>query len=208
VTTPPRILPVAGDSTDPALAAVFDVFRADGRDVPLLYRTLGTAPAMLQAWTAMAWPLRHDAQAPRGLRELLIMRVAQLTAAPFEWISHWDMAVKHGVDEQQLAELHDWTASERFADVERAALAMCDELTRDLHVADGTWDALAAHFGQGELVELVLTVSFYSCVSRTLHAIGLGAVDATDPAVAGRLSALSGGDRPGVGGGSSSAPSA
>jgi AhpD family alkylhydroperoxidase len=186
VTTPPRIPPVAGDSTDAALAAVFDVFRDDGREVPLLYRTLGNSPAMLQAWTAMAWPLRHEAQAPRGLRELLIMRVAQVTVAPFEWVSHWDMAVKHGVDEQQLTELHDWAASDRFSDVERAALAMCDELTRDLHVADATWDALAAYFDPGELVELVLTVSFYACVSRTLHALGLGVVDESDP----RLGAL------------------
>jgi 4-carboxymuconolactone decarboxylase len=184
--SPGRIPPVAGEATDPALAAVFDVFRSAGRDVPMLYRTLGNSPAMLQAWTGMAWRLRHDATSPRALRELLIMRIAQLTVAPFEWVSHWDMAVKHGVTEDQLTELSGWPASELFSVEERAALAMCDELTRDLHVADETWSALAAHFGPGELVELVLTVSFYSCVSRTLHALGLGVVDESDP----RLTAL------------------
>jgi AhpD family alkylhydroperoxidase len=175
---------VADEATDPALAAVFDVFRSAGREVPVLYRTLGNAPAMLQAWTGMAWPLRHDATSPRGLRELLIMRVAQMTVAPFEWISHWDMAVKHGVSEAQLADLAAWAASGRFSVAERAALAMCDELTGQLRVTDGTWHALAEHFAPGELVELVLTVSFYSCVSRTLHALGLAAVDEPDPRLA------------------------
>jgi alkylhydroperoxidase family enzyme len=175
---------VANEATDPALAAVFDVFRSAGREVPLLYRTLGNAPAMLQAWTGMAWPLRHDATAPRGLRELLVMRVAQLTVAPFEWISHWNMAVEHGVTEGQLAELSRWPDSERFSGAERAALAMCDELTGELDVTDSTWHALAEHFGPGELVELVLTVSFYSCVSRTLHALGLATVDESDPRLA------------------------
>jgi alkylhydroperoxidase family enzyme len=141
---------------------------------------------MLQAWTAMAWPLRHDATTPRGLRELLIMRVAQLTAAPFEWLAHWDMAVKHGVTEGQLASLSAWASAPDFSPVERAALAMCDELTVDLAVSDATWEALAAQFDPGELVELVLTVSFYSCVSRTLHALRLDVVDQSDP----RLAAL------------------
>ena len=54
-------------------------------------------------------------------------------------------------------------------------------MLRELHVTDATWDALAAHFDPGEMVELVLTVSFYSCVSRTLHALGLGTVDQADP---------------------------
>jgi alkylhydroperoxidase family enzyme len=200
---PGRLPPVPADSTDPGLAPVFDVFRDAGRDVPLLYRTLGNAPAMLRAWTGMAWPLRHDATSPRGLRELLIMRVAQLTVASFEWLSHWDMAVKHGVTVDQLEHLGRWQDSDLFSPDERAALALADELTTGLAVADGTWAALADRFPPGELVELVLTVSFYACVSRALHALELNQIDDTDP----RLVALTAGGSKGAGDGSSSAPS-
>jgi 4-carboxymuconolactone decarboxylase len=181
---PGRIPPVAGDATDPGLAAIFDVFRTAGREVPVLYRTLGHAPSMLQGWTDLAWSLRQDAAAPRRLRELVIMRVAQLTAAPFEWLAHWSMAVKHGVTEQQLAELSAWRSSAQFSDIERAVLAMTDELTRDLEVSDESWAALAARFPPGELIELVLTAAFYSCVSRVLHALRIGVVDESDPRLA------------------------
>jgi 4-carboxymuconolactone decarboxylase len=198
-----RIPPVEADSTDPALAAVFDVFRDAGRDVPMLYRTLGRSPAMLQAWTSLAWPLRQEATSPRGLRELLIMRVAQLTTAPFEWLAHWDMAVKHGITVEQLDALADWPHSGLFSDRERAALALTDELTEGLDVADDTWSELAEHFAEGELVELVLTVSFYSCVSRVLHALRLSEVDESDP----RLAALSAAGSTDAAAGSSSAPS-
>jgi 4-carboxymuconolactone decarboxylase len=198
-----RLPPVPADSSDPVLAPVFDVFRASGRDVPLLYRTLGNSPAMLQAWTSMAWQLRQDAVSPRGLRELLIMRVAQLTVAPFEWLAHWDMAVKHGITVEQLENLARWRDTDLFSADERAALALADELTTDLEVADETWAALAERFPAGELIELVLTVSFYSCVSRTLHALELNQVDETDP----RLAALTAGGSTGAAGGSSSAPS-
>ena len=198
-----RLMPVPADSTDPDLAPVFDVFRDAGRDVPLLYRTLGNSPAMLRAWTGMAWPLRHDATSPRGLRELLIMRVAQLTMASFEWVSHWDMAVKHGITVEQLEQLNRWRDSDVFSADERAALAVADELTTGLEVADGTWAALADRFPPGELVELVLTVSFYACVSRALHALELNQVDDTDP----RLGVLTAGGSTGAGDGSSSEPS-
>jgi len=105
-------------------ALLFDVFRDAGRDVPLLYRTLGNAPAMLRAWTSLAWPLRQEAASPRGLRELLIMRVAQLTAASFEWLAHWDMAVKHGITAEQLEEF----ARERSAEEARAESIVRSEM--------------------------------------------------------------------------------
>ena len=57
-----RLPLVPSDSDDVALAAVFDVFRTRGREVPTLYRSLGNAPAMLQGWVDLAWPLRNDAR--------------------------------------------------------------------------------------------------------------------------------------------------
>jgi alkylhydroperoxidase family enzyme len=200
---PNRVPPLEPDAADPALAPVFDVFRNAEREVPMLYRTLGRAPAMLRAWTSMAWPLRQEAVSPRGLRELLIMRVAQLTAARFEWVAHWDMAVNHGISPEQLAQLGRWRDSELFSPDQRAALAMTDELTAEGDVTDETWAALASRYPDGELIELVLTVSFYCCVSRVLHALVLDVDDEADP----RLAALSAGGSTGAGGGSSSAPS-
>ncbi|MBI5089704.1 MAG: carboxymuconolactone decarboxylase family protein [Actinobacteria bacterium] len=178
-----RLPLVDGDTDDPALAAVFDRFRRAGHDVPTLYRTLGNAPAMLDAWVAMAWPLRHDSVTSRGLRELIIMRVAQLTRAAYEWVAHRPAALKFGVTEEQLAAVRDWQSSEHFGDVEREVLALTDAIIRDYDVPDEVWAPLAARYAPGELVELVLTVTYYSCVSGTLRALRLP-VDDADPALA------------------------
>lgn len=168
--TPAGRLPlVPVDSDDPQVADVFDAVRAIGWPVPTLYRALGNSPAMLRAWTAFAWPLRNDATTPRALRELIIMRVAQLTDAPYEWLAHWDMAVEHGVAVEQLHDLRRWRESDAFSEYERAALAAAD----DLGLADRTWSDLDARFQPGEIVELMLTAAFYSCVSRVLGALQL-----------------------------------
>ena len=75
-----RLPLVPSDSEDVALAAVFDVFRS-GAGGAGAYRSLGNAPAMLQGWVDFAWPLRNEARTSRRLRELIIMRVAQLTGS-------------------------------------------------------------------------------------------------------------------------------
>ena len=54
-------------------------------------------------------------------------------------------------------------------------LAFTDELTSGLAVSDETFSALAQRWSSGELVELTLTVAFYSCVSRVLLALEIEA---------------------------------
>lgn len=170
-------------SDDPVLARVFGRFLDAGHEVPTLYRTLGNAPAMLGAWVAMAWPLRNDATTSRQLRELIIMRVAQITRARYEWVAHRPAALKFGVSEEQLADLHRWADSELFADDEREVLALTEVLIRHEDIPDELWSSLEARYAPGELVELILTVSYYSCVSCTLRALQLP-VDDADPALA------------------------
>lgn len=181
---PGRLPLVDNDSSDPALARVFDTFREAGRDVPDLYRTLGNSPAMLNAWVAMAWPLRHESVTSRSLRELIIMRVAQLTRTGYEWVAHRPMAIHCDITDEQLGALHDWHASDLFDDAQREVLALTDAMTDGLEVGDDVWAPLAARYTPGELVELVLTAAYYSCVSRTLRALGMS-VAADDPGLAG-----------------------
>jgi 4-carboxymuconolactone decarboxylase len=164
---------VPEDGGDDLLAPVFERFIQSGRPVPELYRSLGNAPKMLAAWTAFAWPLRTEATTDRGLRELVIMRVAQLTNASYEWVSHWPMAIQFGLTRDHLSELKDWRLSALFTDSQRLILKLTDELTQDVEVTDETWERLTAEYDSGEIIELVLTAAFYSCVSRVLSAIQL-----------------------------------
>ena len=178
------IEPVDADIDHPALNRVFDGFRDRGREVPLLYRMLGNAPAMLDAWVQMAWPLRSEPETDRGLRELLIMRTALLTRSSFEWQAHWPAAVRAGVTEAQLDALDDWEGSSEFSAAERAALACAGEIILDGGASPGSVARLRESFTAGECVELILTVAFYVCVSRTLQSLGIEAdASAAGPAL-------------------------
>lgn len=176
-----HIDPIPAQAEDPRVRQVFDVFTEHGREVPMLYRILGNAPSMLEAWVGLAWPLRSEPTTPRALRELLIMRVAILTDASFEWWAHWPAALAAGVSQEQLEALGSWADSGLFSEAEQAALRCTDEMVESGGASADAVAKLQDHHPEGECVELILTAAFYCCVSHTLHSFGIEADDGGDP---------------------------
>jgi alkylhydroperoxidase family enzyme len=140
--------------------------------VPNLYRVIGHAPAMLRAWLDLAWPLRLHAKTSRRIRELLILRGAQVSGTRYEWAHHVPMALAAGVAQAQVDALgDDWPACPLFDEPEKAVLRLADEVTRGPAASEDCIAALRRHFADAEVVELTLTASFYVCVSRFLRSM-------------------------------------
>jgi 4-carboxymuconolactone decarboxylase len=135
-----------------------------------LYRALGNHPALTAAWTEFANSIRHDSKTPRALRELMILRTAQIARSEYEWAHHLRMARKAGVPEDKIAALSAWRESALFDAKERAALALT-EAVMACHVTDDVHAEVKKHFSDAEFVELSLTAGFYAMVSRMLDAM-------------------------------------
>jgi AhpD family alkylhydroperoxidase len=165
-----RVPPVSGEPADPIAREVFDRYRREEREPISLYRVLARSPRMLRAYAGLARGLRHDAEMPRALRELAILRTAQLTRSPYEWAHHKRMALAAGVAEEQIRELSGWRSSAAFDEREQAAI-LCAEQVHDLAVSDETLAELERLFGVSQAIELVLTAAFYQAVARVLQAL-------------------------------------
>jgi alkylhydroperoxidase family enzyme len=135
-----------------------------------LYRALGNHPALAAAWTEFANAIRHDSRTPRTLRELMILRTAQIVRSEYEWAHHLRMARKAEVGEAKIAALAGWRASKEFDARERAALALT-EAVMACNVTDEVHAEVKKHFSDAEFVELSLTAGFYAMVSRMLDAM-------------------------------------
>jgi len=166
----PRVALVGDDTDDPRVAAILARGHELSGSPPNLYRMLANAPELLAAWVAFAWPLRNDAVTSRSLRELVILRIAHLEGARYEWVKHEPMALAAGVSGEQIAAVPTWQSAPAglFDDEARAVLALADAVTAGGDVDDATWAAVAERFDDRARVELVLTTSFYCCVSRFL----------------------------------------
>jgi alkylhydroperoxidase family enzyme len=137
---------------------------------PNLYRALGNHAPLCAAWTEFARAIRYDSRSPRELRELMILRGAQLMRSEYEWAQHLKMARKCGVREAQIAALAGWRSSNEFDEREKAALLLAEAVTNG-NVTDDVYATASKHFGHAEFVELALVPAFYAMVARMLDAM-------------------------------------
>lgn len=139
-----------------------------------LYRLMGHSPELLRAWIAFAWPLRLKATTDRSLRELLILRGAQICNAKFEWAHHVPMAFAAGVSAEQIHALPEWRTASCFDARTRAALRVAEEVSQGPGASgDAIAGLRAAGFNEAQVIELTLTASFYVCVARFLTSMGI-----------------------------------
>ena len=83
------------------------------------------------------------------------------------------MARRHEASQEALDALKDpqtWDA--HFEPAQAAALRLADAITRgNGHVSDEVWNAVAAHFDEGQLVELVGVIALFNYFNRFNNAL-------------------------------------
>src|SRR4029077_18585934 len=97
---------------------------------PNLYKALGNHPKLIAAWAEFSKTLRYDTRTPRALRELVILRGAQLMRSEYEWAQHLKMARKAGISDAQIQALSSWKSSNLFDAREKAALGLAEAVTQ------------------------------------------------------------------------------
>ena len=166
-----RLPLVEGDAPDPITAEVFATSIREGRQPIALYRVLANNPVMLRSYAQLAKTLRYDAGTPRDLRELMILRIAQLCGSEYEWQHHRKMAADAGVSDEKVAALGD-SDSPVFDDAERVTLRLAEE-QHALAVTDATIADARRVLGDEATVELTLLGGFYEAVARMLQAFAV-----------------------------------
>ncbi|MGO1766372.1 MAG: carboxymuconolactone decarboxylase family protein, partial [Advenella sp.] len=78
--------------------------------------------------------------------------------------------LRAGFSETQMQQLRHSDLRD-FADRDRALIAYCDAMTRDIRVPDHTFEAIRPYFNNQELVEVTATIGAYNMVSRFLEAL-------------------------------------
>ena len=168
-----RVPPVA-PGTRADLAAIEAAIVNERGHMSLLYQVLLNSAPLADGWRELLTAIRNRSSLPPALREMVILRVAVLNRAPFEFDAHAPQAKEAGVSDEQLGALRAGEPGAVFNDVERAVLALTDTMTRDVQVPDGLFEPLRKYFDDRALVELVATVAAYNMVSRFLEALRIG----------------------------------
>jgi 4-carboxymuconolactone decarboxylase len=138
------------------------------------------SPPVAEAWSVLLSAIRGELALDPALRELVILRIAVLNRADYEWAAHEPVARRSGVTDAQILVLRHADAQQAaavFSPLERAVLAYADAMTTDVTVSPEIFDAIAAELDPRQLVELTAVIGTYNMVSRFLVAMDLSGAD-------------------------------
>ena len=154
-----------------------------GGELSALDRLLLHSPPVAEGWNALLGALRGATTLPADLRELVVLRVAVLNDAAFEWVSHEPIARRAGLAELQLQALRrpDAAAEPVWTPLQAAVLAFTDASTRDVVVPDEVFAGVREHLDDRQVVELTVLVGGYAMVSRFLVALAVPPPDGEVP---------------------------
>lgn len=137
-----------------------------------LYKILSNNPIFLSSWIDFAYSLRLNCTTSRQLRELMILRGAQLCQCQYEWFQHEQMAKQCGLDIDKINAIQEWRKSSLFDEKEKVVLDLMESLVQNGGaITDELDKQLKQYFTEAEYLELILTGSFYVMVPTVLKAL-------------------------------------
>jgi 4-carboxymuconolactone decarboxylase len=126
---------------------------------------------MLRGFLAFSEQIRDLGVVEAPVREIVILRIAQLVRSEYEWLQHVSTALASGVTKEQIASLSRWRQHRRmYSQSQLAALPFVEALHRTATADNATFRRAQRVFSSRELVELATTVGWYELIARIVLA--------------------------------------
>ncbi len=152
---------------------LFDLVMPPGMEPLLLFRVLARNqrifPRFMRAGVLDKGPI------PIRDREIVIHRTTANCGAEYEWgVQVAAFGRPLGLDDPVLRATVDakW-CDPIFTPRQQALVRLCDELHEGALISRDCWDALAAHFGEEDILELIYIVGQYHAVSFLVNGLAL-----------------------------------
>jgi alkylhydroperoxidase family enzyme len=130
-------------------------------------------PELTRAFNAFNGHILFSSTLSPRQRELLVLRVAAVRQAIYEWKQHVVLAADAGLTDDEVARIEEGPAAAGWSSLDRAMIGAVDELLRDAVVTDGTWKELAAGLDVQQLMDLVFTVGAYDLLAMAFRSFGV-----------------------------------
>ena len=178
--SPATRIPLVAPGTRPELAEIERAIAQQRGEISVLYQALLNSAPIASGWEKLLTAVRKQTTIPPALRELIILRIAVLNRASFEFAAHVPDARRAGLSDAKMEAVRHWPVAgaagdvapgDAFDDDERLVLELTDAMTRDIEVPDALMDRVRTRFDARGVLEVVTTVAAYNMVSRLLVAL-------------------------------------
>jgi alkylhydroperoxidase family enzyme len=131
--------------------------------------TLAHHPELMTAYNHLiSHALYFTTITPRQ-RELLVLRVAHVRGATYEWSQHVYQASVVGISSEEVARVRQGSDADGWAPLERALLAAADELVAGACIGEATYTELSKQLDTQQMMDVVFTVGVYDLLAMVLQ---------------------------------------
>ena len=132
-----------------------------------LFKMLAHAETTFRPMVSLGSAILARQKLSAKLRELAILRVANLSKSRYEWVQHVSLAMLMGVTRGQVdaiekGEIH----ATCFDDTERLVLDFTTEVVHDVRCSNDTFARIRKVLSSQEIVELLLAIGYYMMIAR------------------------------------------
>lgn len=164
-----RLSPLPPDRWDASLAPVL----ADLGTPLNIHNVIARHPALMLSYVDFRNHVVKGSSLTPRQREIVILRVAHLTRAAYEWEHHVVRGRAAGLSDAEIARVRDGAAAEGWSHQEGLLLAAVDDMLARTEIARPTWAAMCAAFSDEVLLDIVFTVGTYHILSTILNTVGV-----------------------------------
>ena len=132
--------------------------------------TFAHHPELARAFMVFNSHVLHMTTLEPRQRELIVLRVAALRGADYEWAQHAVIAGDHGIRDDDLERVRRGPDAPGWSPADAALLRAVDELVADATISDQTWAALTGDLDDQQLLDLVFTVGAYDVLAMMMLA--------------------------------------
>jgi alkylhydroperoxidase family enzyme len=180
----PRIPPLPPDQWSDEVMAGIAALRPPGAQTELrrskggpkglnVLGTLAQHPTLMHAYHAFNGHILYTTTLTPRHRELLVLRVAAVRAAEYEWEQHVVLGRDAGLTDDDIDRIAEGPDATGWSAFDAAMLRAVDELVDDARISDATWAVLAVEFDRQQLMDLVFTVGAYDLLAMAFRSFGV-----------------------------------
>ena len=138
-------------------------------------RVAGPRPSgrLAAHWLGLSGALLDDPVLDARDRELLILRVGWRLQCRYAWAQHAAIGRDAGLTPEEVSAVAGDADDAAWTSRDRDLLAAADQMITDHRIDEDTWQRLAAHFDESQLLELLFVVGSYVCLALVLNSVGL-----------------------------------
>ena len=135
--------------------------------------TLAHHPTLARAFHTFNGHILFGTTLSPRQRELLVLRVAAVREATYEWKQHVVLAADAGITPEEIEMVTEGPGAPGWSPIDRAMVSAVDELIRDAMVSDATWEVLAEELDVEQLMDLIFTVGAYDVLAMMFRSCGV-----------------------------------